>query len=193
MSRSAGGTVPDDLVALGAKNIITGVVQTFAGNFYDPQTSFADAWRKLAQYDHLSMRGYLTTVRGYDEATVDWLETNTSGTGLFDCAFVQTIMDFLDFGMAAPMVETGPTNHTLKRDYDAEKEPWEKYDWWAVDGGVDHIAERMRDSIRGQVHTQHRVTKIETTENRTVLVTFDIPGQSHLLPFVHPLASNDRL
>jgi len=136
VSRSKGGVVPDDLVHQGAGNIIKGIVEKFGNNFNDTKKPFAESWHELAKYDHFSMRGYLMTIEGYDEATIDWLETNTSGTGLFDCAFVQTIMDFLDFGMAAPKTHTEPTKHIPKHNYDAEQEPWEKYDWWAVDGGV---------------------------------------------------------
>ena len=69
-----------------------------AQQIVEREQRFTLFWKYLTRQDHHSMRSYLLTTVRLDEATVEWLETNSSGTGLYNLAFVEMVMDGIDFG-----------------------------------------------------------------------------------------------
>ena len=65
------------------------------------EDAFKRAWRVLSQYDHLSTRGYMQASKEgkpngspdpYPVPVVHWLETMSSGTGLYDQGFIQSVL-----------------------------------------------------------------------------------------------------
>jgi len=55
-----------------------------AQQIVEREQRFTLFWKYLTRQDHHSMRSYLLTTVRLDEATVEWLETNSSGTGLYN-------------------------------------------------------------------------------------------------------------
>ena len=63
--------------------------------------AFERAWNELIKYDHYSTRGYMLAPREgkpagspepYPESVVHWLETMSTGTGVYDGSFVETVI-----------------------------------------------------------------------------------------------------
>jgi len=136
----------------------------------EASTRFEKFWKELAKYDHHSMRSYLLQIEGLDEATVEWLETNGSATGLYNCAFVEMVMDGLDFGSPSPAtISAAPDElpHWVKeaREKKDPDRPWKnEHPWWCIDGGADILPQKMHAAIKGKLLKRNRVTKIQTTD-----------------------------
>ncbi|KAF9473297.1 hypothetical protein BDN70DRAFT_817464 [Pholiota conissans] len=166
VSVSKGGTVPDDFILED--------VDHWTGLVYDPYKDrfkaldnedltddqrreiFAEAWAHLTAQDHhttrSAMRAGLNGVRPYPNPVIEWLEMFDSATGLYDRAFVESIMDSLDFGWPWPQVP--PTEL---------KEEQKKTKWVCIDGGSDHISRRMTAKLDKKPLLGKKVTKISET------------------------------
>ncbi|EIW74476.1 hypothetical protein CONPUDRAFT_113488 [Coniophora puteana RWD-64-598 SS2] len=134
VSEAKGGAVPDEYVVKGVDDVSSDIFKPFAEAF---QTlPFNEAWKKLAAYDPYSTRGYLLS-KGYPDTVVEWLETFTTATGLYDDAFVESTMDAMDFANAKAA-----------------------YSWYCIDGGSDNLTTRMAQRLTSQPLIGRRVTKI---------------------------------
>ncbi|KIO34441.1 hypothetical protein M407DRAFT_16957 [Tulasnella calospora MUT 4182] len=59
---------------------------------------FLRRWDKLLKFDnYYSTRGNMTLVKGIDAVTVDWVETATYGTGWFDKALSELVLEYIAF------------------------------------------------------------------------------------------------
>ena len=106
VSVANGGTVPNDFAAKSV-DYWTGQVYDYYKKAFakldDPDLSdkerrkvFRAAWANLVNQDHhttrSAMRQGLNGVRPYPNPVVEWLETFDSATGLYDRAFVESVM-----------------------------------------------------------------------------------------------------
>lgn len=101
VSKTNEGPVPDDAVA--NPDLILGnaynrfrqrIKNAYATN--EPSDQKA-AWEYLLKHDRFSLRDYLTFVEGEDFETTHWLETLNAGTGWFDQAFSEHVLETLAF------------------------------------------------------------------------------------------------
>lgn len=139
VSVSSGGTVPDDVVGN-----VEGILEDTFGVFKRAMAEdFEAGFRCLMTVDHFSTREYLKRGgpnglgRYLDFHSIQWLETQSTSTNLFDQAFSESVMDSCDFD-----------------GYDEEVE------WHCVKGGTGKVIEAMEQRIRGKVETGKRVHKM---------------------------------
>ncbi|KJA17693.1 hypothetical protein HYPSUDRAFT_146222 [Hypholoma sublateritium FD-334 SS-4] len=179
VSVANGGTVPDDFAAKSVDHW-TGQVydyyKTAFAKLDDPNLSdeqrrkiFRAAWADLVDQDHhttrSAMRQGLNGVRPYPNPVVEWLETFDSATGLYDRAFVESVMDSLDFDWPYPSTRDPP--QPIVKSFDSQKET----KWYCIDGGSDHIAREMAKKLHAQPILSKKVTKIaESGRGITVVV-----------------------
>ncbi|KAJ7223279.1 amine oxidase [Mycena pura] len=102
---------------------------------------FQKGWEALMSVDKWSMRDWLALPvgdpqRAYPEPLIQYLETFTSSTGLFDCALSEIILDAMDF------------------DYQPTPE------WFTVQGGGDVILNAVIDRLTQPVRRGRRVTAV---------------------------------
>ncbi|VDB94323.1 unnamed protein product [Peniophora sp. CBMAI 1063] len=168
VSSENGGAVPGNYVAQGVDRVLGDVFRPYADLFNDPNTTFQEAWAHLQQEGPYSTRAHMLGRASptLPEAVIQWLETFSSATGLYNNAFVESAMDAIDFGSvtAAPQSAGGLPKEEVN------------YAWYCIDGGSDHIIRRMVDGISTTPLTKHRVTKIKSTEDGTMQVTYLNPG-----------------
>ncbi|TFY52279.1 hypothetical protein EVG20_g10620 [Dentipellis fragilis] len=165
-----GGTVPDKyaLVEGAPKKWISEAIDPYREKFreaYKKPVSqrlrqFEEAWDYLMQQDHHTTRGYMQSkVEPYPEPVVHWLETVDSGTGFFNYAFTETVIDSLDFDW--PWASTTP-----------DPEQTKETKWVCIDGGSDHLIHEMARTLKHQPLLEQRVTKLELLPgNRQIQVT----------------------
>ncbi|QRV80262.1 Flavin containing amine oxidoreductase [Ceratobasidium sp. AG-Ba] len=83
--------------------------------------------------------------KAYPADIINWIETTTSGTGWFDRALVETVMEEIAFQFD----KSRPTD----------------LDWYYVEGGTEVIADKMRASLDAyptvKLKYNHRVTSVE--------------------------------
>lgn len=102
VSRKNKGPVPDDAVA-DPNLILDGAYDRFRERIkhaYKPGAKEGDqkaAWEYLLKHDRFSLRDYLTFVEGEDFEATHWLETLNAGTGWFDQAFSEHVLESLAF------------------------------------------------------------------------------------------------
>lgn len=94
------------------------------------QKDFVQGFQLLMQADAMSTREYLRGSHKSDFMTIQSAESNTTGTGTFDQAFSESVMDSFDLDQ--------PT--TGSKDSGAVK-------WYSVDGGSSLVVERMCHQI----------------------------------------------
>ncbi|KAL9567493.1 hypothetical protein ACKAV7_008443 [Fusarium commune] len=112
-------------------------------------------WDHLMKADHQSIRQFLMSDdnpynkprRTLNYNTIEWLETATYGTGWYDQALSQCVLDELDFG--------------TPKQTELEKELGEKVQyWWCIEGGAQRVAKLMRDKIKQPVQFSSQVEAI---------------------------------
>ncbi|KAH8096667.1 hypothetical protein BXZ70DRAFT_895787 [Cristinia sonorae] len=102
--------------------------------------NFEKGWRMLMKYDAYSTRGFMTIkgsdgVGTYSTKVVDYLETFGAGSGMYDQALSEAVLQSLDF------------------DYPDD------VNWWTIQGGSAVIAEAMAKNIdTTRIHNGKRVT-----------------------------------
>ncbi|KAL4723242.1 hypothetical protein ACLX1H_009732 [Fusarium chlamydosporum] len=144
VSVSRGGTVPDDVVGN-----IEGILEDTFGPFKRAMAEdFETGFKCLMAVDHFSTREYLRR-GGYnglgrylDFHSIQWLETQSTSTNLFDQAFSESVMDSCDFDGCSEEVE-----------------------WHCVKGGTGKVIEAMEQRINGKVETTKRVNKMSLDYN----------------------------
>ena len=139
VSVSSGGTVPDDVVGN-----VEGILEDAFGPFKRAMAQdFETGFRCLMAVDHFSTREYLKRGganglgRHLDFHSIQWLETQSTSTNLFDQAFSESVMDSCDFDGFGEEVE-----------------------WYCVRGGTGKVIEAMQQRIKGRVETGKRVRKM---------------------------------
>ncbi|KAH9955575.1 hypothetical protein BC827DRAFT_1378989 [Russula dissimulans] len=103
--------------------------------------NFDEGWRKLLEYDWASTRSYLMQEVKYPPSVAHWMETRDTGTGGFDQALAEQVLDSLEFD--DPMME--------------------KLDWHCFEGGSRVLIDAMlaRLKVTGKPSFNSRVTKVE--------------------------------
>ncbi|KAF5656476.1 l-amino acid oxidase [Fusarium heterosporum] len=155
VSVSRGGFVPDDVV-----DNAEGILEDIYGPFKRAMAeNFEIGFRCLMAVDHFSTREYLRRGghnglgRCFDFHSIQWLETQSTSTNLFDQAFSESVMDSCDFNGCGEEVE-----------------------WHCIKGGTGKVIEAMETRIRGKVETGKRVRKMtldqssQAEDNMTVHV-----------------------
>ena len=137
---SSGGVVPDDVV----DNVEDILEDTYGPFKRAMEQDFETGFQCLMAVDHFSTREYLKrggfngSGRYYDFHSIQWLETQSTSTNLFDQAFSESVMDSCDFdGCDGAEVQ-----------------------WHCVQGGTGKVIEAMEKRIRGKVETGKRVNKM---------------------------------
>ncbi|KAI0338506.1 amine oxidase [Trametopsis cervina] len=157
VSETQGGTVPDSFVQQGVDNVAAAIFKPYSEAFNN--LPFPEAWKLLAEQDPYSTRGYLLSKEKYPEPVVEWLETFQTATGLYNDAFVESTMDAMDFGSSTAKTDSGKQGKPLD------------YSWYCIDGGSDHITDRMAKKLSVQPVTDARVTTIATIPGGVKVVT----------------------
>ncbi|KAJ7495560.1 flavin-containing amine oxidoreductase-domain containing protein [Mycena latifolia] len=106
--------------------------------------NWSKGWERLMKVDGWSTRGYLayegTGGEKWSSDVINYMETMQTGTGLWNSAFSETVMDSLDFDY--------PSDTPVK--------------WWCIQGGSRVIADKMSEKIpRGIIKNGKRVTRIQ--------------------------------
>ncbi|KAH6970187.1 hypothetical protein DER45DRAFT_640271 [Fusarium avenaceum] len=121
----------------------------------DVRTEKDKFWKHLMDADHQSTRQFLMSdanpqnkdERRFNYNTIEWLETATYGTGWYDQALSECVLEELDFG-TPPQTEAGKKSGK-KIQY-----------WWCIDGGAQRVARLMQDKIKQPVQFNRRVEAI---------------------------------
>ncbi|CAE6367727.1 unnamed protein product [Rhizoctonia solani] len=158
VSVSNGGTVPDEYAKQDPVKILREVLQPLITKVVqDPDKGLDDL---IDNYDHYSTRSYLAS-KSFPPAVISWIETATVGTGWFDRALIETVLEEIAFSY----------NQTSTA----------ALSWKCVDGGSEMIPIRMvewlqRNAKKTKIHLRHRVTMVEYM-NKELIVS----GVSHPL------------
>lgn len=159
VSVSSGGTVPDDVVGN-----VDGILEDTFGPFKRALAEdFETGFQCLMAVDHFSTREYLKRGgpnglgRNFDFHSIQWLETQSTSTNLFDQAFSESVMDSCDFDGCG-----------------------EEVDWFCVRGGTGKVIEAMEQQIRGKVETSKRVRKMALDQSSQAEnnMTVHVAGES---------------
>jgi sarcosine oxidase/L-pipecolate oxidase len=99
-----GTGVPDEYVAVGSGALLDNAVKPFLDMM---DKNFGNGFDALAAVDNYSTRQYLAEktklpnqecpCEGYPQSAINYIETFDTGTGLFDEAFSETVIDCFDF------------------------------------------------------------------------------------------------
>ncbi|KAA1477068.1 hypothetical protein DENSPDRAFT_786135 [Dentipellis sp. KUC8613] len=161
VSESNGGGVPDAFALPGPDHWINQTYEPFRrlfGELYDSPVEdrfrkFRIAWDALTRQDHHSTRSYMRSGKDgkpedalppFPESVAHWLETFEASTGNFNLAFVESVLDSLDFDWPFPTTCPGPT----------------EYPWVCIDGGSDHLVNEMARVLHSKPILDQRVTKM---------------------------------
>ncbi|CAE6335108.1 unnamed protein product [Rhizoctonia solani] len=142
VGQSNGGTVPDEWAKQDPSELLSRMIQPFIDALIkNPEEELK---RIIEKYDHYSTRSYLSEKGPYPPAVINWIETMSVGTGWFDRALIETILEELAFK------------------YDSKL----KMKWRCVDGGSEVIPLKMVEWLKEnaketKIHTSHRVTAVE--------------------------------
>ncbi|KAG8985254.1 hypothetical protein FRB90_004851 [Tulasnella sp. 427] len=87
------------LLAIGAKTLLKEqVLDDFVPQIlHNLRHGGHSGWDHLERSDKYSTRGYMTIVKNLDEVTVDWIESMTFGTGWFDKALSELVIEYIAF------------------------------------------------------------------------------------------------
>ncbi|CAM1507592.1 Fc.00g072330.m01.CDS01 [Cosmosporella sp. VM-42] len=149
---------PSELVSTALKDFIDKTKEKFeaaraekdGGSKSTARTS--ELWNHLMKADNMSVRQFLSSKDngpdipkgpGYNFNTIEWLETATYGTGWYDQALSESVLEEIDF--ATPEQEEG--------------KPKQNY-WWCVDGGAQKIARLMEKKVQKPVQLNNQVLAI---------------------------------
>jgi len=151
VSKFNGGVVPNEDVLEGPDSLLE---RAFGPFIECMKEDFEQGFAKLLEYDSYSVREYLQRVMLYDSQTINWLETMSSATGLFDQALSEGVFDSFSF-------ETPGEN-----------------DWYCIDGGTSVLVERMKGMINKPdvITYESQVASIESLSNAVRVV---IDAQNH--------------
>ncbi|KAG8910089.1 hypothetical protein FRC00_008905 [Tulasnella sp. 408] len=91
--------VPEQFLEMGAGEVLkTYVLNDFVPLLLeDLRTGGREGWDHLMEYDSYSTRGYMTVNKKLTAEVVDWVETVTYGTGWFDRALAELVLEYIAF------------------------------------------------------------------------------------------------
>ncbi|EHK19951.1 uncharacterized protein TRIVIDRAFT_47086 [Trichoderma virens Gv29-8] len=144
ISNSNGGVVPDNLAH--PDDVGAAMNAVFEPYKTALEEDFDRGFRLLLSVDDFSTREYLR--RGgpngdresrYDFHTIQWMETLSTGTNLFDQAFAESVVDSFHF------------------DGSSNADP---ATWWRIKGGTERLTHEMQRRLRTKVQTGKRVEGI---------------------------------
>ncbi|KAJ5372303.1 Amine oxidase [Penicillium concentricum] len=95
------------------------------------QKDFVQGFQILMEADAMSTREYLRGSQKLDFTTIQSAENDTTGTGMFDQAFSESVMDSFDLDQPMPGLQGSGAS----------------MEWYSVDGGSSVVIERMRQQI----------------------------------------------
>ncbi|CEL61410.1 Putative bifunctional amine oxidase DDB_G0291301 OS=Dictyostelium discoideum GN=DDB_G0291301 PE=1 SV=1 [Rhizoctonia solani AG-1 IB] len=147
---SKGGKVPDDYARRDPSDMLNEVIQPFIDELIRDRQAGLDL---LFKYDHHSTRSYFTE-KGYPQPVIDYIETMCFGTGGYDRALAETVLEELCF------------RYNQKNSEDLK--------WKCVEGGSRLIPLRMVERLQGSdyagnvsIFTGHQVTAVKFNEVST--------------------------
>ncbi|KAJ5726007.1 l-amino acid oxidase protein [Penicillium malachiteum] len=149
-SVSRGGQVPDRCVYQEADGLLSEAIHPFTSAL---AKEFNTGFQLLLQYDHYTLRQYLFE-RNLDAATVAWIETMCSATGLVDYSLVDCVMDHFFFNYPAPNVK-----------------------WYSVQNGSIGLIEAILSRVSHQPERNKRVEAIHY-ERSTDSVKVQVQGET---------------
>ncbi|KAG8992709.1 hypothetical protein FRB94_013461 [Tulasnella sp. JGI-2019a] len=183
VTKEKGGMVPDSIVQTdntGAA-LMDSVLGPFIAEFKgavvneDPEKvreAIKAAWNKVIKYDHLPMQGFLLErlpenlqSGGHGEAIVEWLESMGSGTGMYNHAFVESVMAAVDFGDTSAAMHAAPRDTDLKSTVGGQPtDAAPSHKWYCLDGGSDRLIMAMVEKLGGPsvVQKKKHVSEIRT-------------------------------
>ncbi|KAB5590639.1 bifunctional amine oxidase [Ceratobasidium theobromae] len=148
-----GGVIPDEYARQDPSQLMGIELQLFVDKLVANREA---GLRYLLRFDHFSTRSYLAT-RGFPPAVINYLETMTMGTGWFDRAFTETVLEELAF-----------------------KYNGQPIDWKLVVGGSSEIITKMRESLNNNenvsIFPQHRVTAVKYDPLLDTLTPLTVSG-----------------
>ncbi|ENI06054.1 hypothetical protein COCC4DRAFT_39946 [Bipolaris maydis ATCC 48331] len=168
VGKANGGSVPDSNVD---------DVNKLLNGFFDPFKSmmtgnFEAGFKTLMEYDGYTTRQILqnpptaiagpTTLKPLDFFTIQWLETNNTGSGLFDRAFSESVMDSFDF--------TGYGKQAIQ--------------WYCIDGGSSLLTRSMEMAIKQPVQHGKQVRGYtQNPETKEIMVRVAGEHEGSRLPY----------
>ena len=116
---------PTPYIAAGPKEIMNDVIEPFARRLYDDiGHNVNTGWAYMKEFDHCSTRAYMSILyrpskelqkkfgvpnRPLTSDVINWVETLDSGTGWYDRALSETVLESIAFGWKP---SAGPTTKT---------------------------------------------------------------------------------
>jgi len=159
-----GRGVPDCFVAKGYSKILDEAYDEFKQKLAE-KDKFSEGFKFLLENDDYSTRAYLRKCVNVPESVVSWCETLDSSTGLYDMAFVESVIDSFDFDNPGG----GP--------------------WFLIDGGTSRLAEELYNNIKDQknvtITKNCKVTKIEPVKLGSGLQVFTSQSTTQPKHFDH--------
>jgi len=161
------GLVPTAFVDEGVNHWISECFEPFRKAFVE---DWDKGWNLLMEYDQHSARSFMgskfndehVVKKAYPDAAINWLERMSTGTGLFDMAFSEMVIDDLQFDF--------PTGWELK--YGGAVPPIE-WKWYCLAGGSEVFINAMVEKIKTKPKFSKRVTRIvPTDDDRPISVTY---------------------
>ncbi|KAL2671599.1 hypothetical protein Neosp_014189 [[Neocosmospora] mangrovei] len=161
-----GGKIPDEFLEQDPSKLVSDSLAPFIKDIqekFDAALKEVDGgtiqgeaskelWKRLMAADHMSTRQYLASDqnpenqkgkhRKFNYNTIEWLETATYGTGWYDQALSECVLEELDFGTPAQ-----------------DKYPGVQW-WWCIDGGAQRVAKLMAEKIKKPVQFNTQVEAI---------------------------------
>lgn len=168
VSKKNKGNVPDEYACQDPSALLEKEIAPFIKKLVEnPDTALDEL---IDHYDHYSTRSYLTS-KGYPPAVVNWIETMSYGTGWFDRALIETILEQLAFSYDRP------SSTDLK--------------WRCVKGGSEMIPMKMVEWLQTNakkttIHTRHRVVAVDYKDGKLT-----VSGISHPLQTGDPASFRD--
>ncbi|KLO16478.1 hypothetical protein SCHPADRAFT_995057 [Schizopora paradoxa] len=139
-SKGKGGTVPQSYFEQGYQHWIDLKIKRLRNLLKDDFEG--EGWKALMKVDRHSMRSYMSlnaddlSGEMYPTEVVNWCETLDVGTGMYDTALSEAVLDSLDF-------DYGPN-----------------VKWYAVQGGAENIAIAMAESLKHKPLMKKRVVGV---------------------------------
>ncbi|KLO16479.1 hypothetical protein SCHPADRAFT_914035 [Schizopora paradoxa] len=178
-SEASGGTVPQDFFEKGYQHWIDVKIDWLRDAL--KKDFEGEGWKTLMSVDSHSMRSYMAlsdptdpSMRKYPNSVINWCETLDMGTGMYDTALTEAVIDSLEF------------------DYE------DNVHWYAVQGGAEEIAKGMAKTLKSgnQPILNKRVTQIfpkvvqpagaDTTITNIAVV---VDGESSSREYSHVISS----
>jgi len=178
-SSTIGGLVPPKFVLWGVSHWLGECFNPFRNLLAE---DWNKGWTKLMEFDKYSARtfmmlpfdipndngeGKFLKKEAYPNSAINWMERMNTGTGLFDMAFSEMVIDDLEFDY--------PNASALKWGAAAEDNGWK---WYCLAGGSKVFIDAMVAKIKTKVTYNRRVISIVPTKANKPLAVTTTSGQT---------------